>query len=514
MYKKIASLVFLLILFDHTNAQIFPAEGSTLNYRLIGFSFPGGKQQINYKVEIASGSHTSYSSFKKNIIKTVYCRKSKAIITVPAFGAQYTWRAVYPDKPGKTENNTVLNHFSTSAIPATDTSKYRLRIIKPAEKYKDAFVFVDATGVLYDMNGQPIWYLPNIDKSTGNEQLRDLKSTPFGTITFIKGSRIYEISYDGKVLWAKPDTGHEDKKLDTINNLFHHEFTRLANGHYMVMGSETMLCKLPGKNDSSFFIVPDGRITGDSRLYSKIPFGTITEFDENGNTAWTWSTWKYVMASDLIYNQSHNSVTDLHDNSFFFDEKNKTVYISFKGVSRVIKIKYPAGNVVYTYGVIYDHTSNLKDQMDIQENRYAFFCGQHACRRSREGYLYVFNNGCDLNAPSHITKLTEPSGQNDTLNKVWDYLCDTDDLGQTLSLQPNSGGGNVEEMPDGSIFAAMGHQCNKVFIVNKRKEITWSAISEMRDPVANSWKIIPSYRSSIVVSYKEIEKMIWNSEKQ
>lgn len=522
MYKK-PSLLFLFIISFYTlNAQILPGEGKMLNYRLIGFSFPPGKYPGSYKIEIAMGGHTTESSFEQHIIKATDSRNNKIIIEVPYFGAQYTWRVSYANVHSAKTKKSSLHHFSTGIVPVTDTNVNRLRIINPAQKYSDAYVFVDAPGVLYDMNGRPVWYLPNIGARPGNVQIRDLKLSPFGTITFIKGSRIYEIDYDGNVLWEKPGADNGNSKLDTINNLYHHEFTRLKNGHYMVMGSEQLLCKLPVSKDSSFSIVTDSNIkSGNTKNYSRIPFGTLIEYDEDGNVVWIWHTSKYVMESDLLYNEVHNSITDLHDNSFFFDEQNKTVYISFKGVSRVIKVKYPEGNVLNTYGVIYDRNNNFKYQLDIQENRNPLFCGQHACRYSERGYLYLFNNGCDLNTLSEIVVMQEPAdnnrGQNGSmqagggLKKIWEYECRVDDIGQQLAIQPNTGGGNVIELPDQSLFVSMGYQCSKLFIVNINKEIFWSAIFETQDQSLKTWKTVPSYRSSIIINRKEMERLIWSS---
>ena len=506
--------LFTIICFHQVCAQIFPHDGSILNYRLVGFSFPEEKKAIKYKIEIANGDYYAEDSFRHNIINSIYSDRNKKIIEVPAFGCKYTWRITY-NTGGSTKNKkSKLFHFSTGSISSVDTNLNRFRVTVAAGQYKDAFVFVDAVGVLYDMSGHPIWYLPAIGDGQSMSQIRDLKCSPFGTITFIMGSRIYEINYDGKVLWKKPqnDTGFGD--LDKINTLYHHEFTRCSNGHYMVLGSENLLCKLPSSNDSSFYIIPSGKvIPGKEKSCSPITFGTLIEYDETGKEVWLWRTAQYVIGSDLVYNDRHNSLTDLHDNSFFFDEQNNTVYLSFKGISRVIKIKYPEGSVLNTYGVLYNKYYNLSSQMDIQENRYSFFCGQHACRYSADGYFYLFDNGCDLNSLSKIVMMQEPRTDKDSLKKVWEYTCSTNDIDTVLGMQPNIGGGNVTELPDRSLFAAMGYQCNKVFIVNPDKNILWSAISEKYDQSTNVWRMLPSYRSSIITNRKNLEEMIWNSEK-
>ena len=49
---------------------------------------------------------------------------------------------------------------------------------------------------------------------------------------------------------------------------------------------------------------------------------------------------------------------DVHENAFFFDEKNKVIYISFKYISTIIKLKYPEGIVLNTYGPMQNHNGN------------------------------------------------------------------------------------------------------------------------------------------------------------
>ena len=163
MQNKIVSALFLFLLFTfQLKAQLFPKEGSKLNYRLIGFSFPAENKISKYKIELASGMHNTEDSFAKNIIKSLDCETNKLVAEVPSFGMEYTWRVV---NKNNTENNSRLHHFSTGIIPEADTHITRLRIAKNADKYEDAYVFLDGNKALYDMNGNPVWYLPEIEGS-------------------------------------------------------------------------------------------------------------------------------------------------------------------------------------------------------------------------------------------------------------------------------------------------------------------------------------------------------------
>ena len=99
MYK-ILTVLFFLTIPGKTWAQILPKEGSKLNYRIIGFSFPAGNTGCKYKIDIASGNFNSEESFKKNIITSFSSDKNKIIGEVPSFGKEYTWHVVYMNKNG------------------------------------------------------------------------------------------------------------------------------------------------------------------------------------------------------------------------------------------------------------------------------------------------------------------------------------------------------------------------------------------------------------------------------
>ena len=44
---------------------------------------------------------------------------------------------------------------------------------------------------------------------------------------------------------------------------------------------------------------------------------------------------------------------DMHENAFYFDERNKKIYLSFRVCSRILKIDYPSGKVDREYGEKY-----------------------------------------------------------------------------------------------------------------------------------------------------------------
>lgn len=508
MQKLFFLLVFITVSIQ-LRSQILPKDNSCLNYRIVGFSFPADNGSKSYQIEIAAGRYKTEDSFEKNIILSPVSKTNRLIAEVPAFGSYYTWRVVYEHKKSGKQKS-ALYHFSTVLNKQVDTTKRRLNIQYPAETYKDAYVGIDGCGVIYDMMGNPIWFMP--DSAGSNNNIADMQFTPQGTITYLVDQTGYEINYNGERLWKTPSYD-----VDTGTQFYHHEFTRLANGHYMILGTEFVWYNKIKTKDSSYFItIPDttkhNKYTGAvGSGFSEAPgaknrgrYGTIIEMDENGKIVWYWKSAKYLLASDYVnfWPRDISQRYEPHENAFWFDEKNKVIYLSYRNLSRIIKINYPSGKILNTYGEIYKQDSLPKGNK--------LFCNQHSIRRSKDGYIYLFNNNYCQRADGHpsVMIMREPVSEKDTLETIWEYNCATD--GYTRGFY--SGGIGIE-LPDRSMFICLGSDYAKLLIVNRDKKTLWSALPETYSTDRKKWE--PSgkiYRAGII-SRKELEHMIWNTGK-
>lgn len=478
-------------------AQVSPTEGSRLHYRLIGFYIPGIVQAGEYKLEVAEGYYNFADSFEKNIVTTSLSKSNRIIAEVPKFGSDYTWRITGKDSKNL-KTQTKLYHFSTGIAPSVASQNLRLRVIKDASKFKDAHVFLDGNRALYDMKGNPVWYLPDNKINNPSDGVRDLKLSPRGTITYMMGEDIYEINYNGDILWRGSNSGMVSKD---VSEHYHHEFTRLNSGHYMVLGNEMLGCKM---TDSGFHLIADNNSRNGvhDAGAQMIEFGTIIEYDEQGRIVWSWKSSNYFDQSDLIHYKPADGgpVNDIHANAFFFDEREKVIYLSFKNVSRVIKVKYPEGTVLNAYGSVYKRGGKPEGN--------SLFCQQHACKRSQVGCLFLFNNnGCNPGFSPKVKMLQEPLSEKEQLKMIWEYECVIDEGYAKTALS----GGNVMDMPDKCLFISMGGAYSKLMIVNMEKELLWSAVSEEWKPDEKKWIANAQYRASIIPDYKKMERLIWNN---
>jgi len=474
---------------------VLPREGSKLNYRLIGFSIGESPKQPVYNIEVAKGDLKDAASFLNSIVAVFECTGVKNVFEVPSFGTDYTWRVVYPG--AKTAGTGKMHHFSTLKNEHVDTSLLRLRVMKPAAiQYREDFVSVDAGGVLYDMKGNPVWFIPDTNGIGG--YLGDLKFTANHTLTFIRGQDAYEIGFDARVLWKAPT--HSDPH-DTSHVRYHHEFTKLSNGHYMILGTELVRCKRIKTADSSYTVVSANGTTAEGYRISR--FGTLVEYDSKGRVVWSWKSSEHLIGSDFDYIDDRDSMMriDPHENAFYFDEKNQTIYLGFRDLNRFMKIGYPSGKVTGIYGKIF--------KPGQRETGSGLFCHQHNILRTHDGLLCFFNNNSCSNTDSMptVAMLREPGAPGGELEKVWEHTC----TAEIDSPKKYASGGNVAELPDGSFFVCMGSEYSKLFIVNRDGKEQWTALPEKYYETEGRWRSNHQYRAAIITR-KQYEDLVWSVE--
>jgi hypothetical protein len=451
-------------------ADVFPADGAVLHYRLVGFTVPAKQGMTAYKLEV-------FDNQRKIITKE--SKSPRIIATLPAFGKAYSWRIAYLQN-GKIRGYSSKYQFSVSKNPYSDTTLSRLRIIIKATKYKDMLVFFDNTKTLYNMQGEALWFLPIIQGITDSTvgQIRDIKLTKDGTITFITPKSGYEIDYQGNILWATPNDGRISRKKA---EQFHHEFTKLSNGNYMIIGDRFIDQEPVYTND-----------TGKSSVKSQATCGIIIEYNTVKDTIWTWASC-YHMSSIAL---------NTHFNAFWFDEKNKVIYTSYRNLAMIIKTAYPSGKILTRYGMGDTHYPEMRGGNGQ-------FFAQHNCSINSDGNLMLFNNNYKMHLPAGerekdcvptVAIFKEPTSDADTLEKIWEFSCGIDSQAVNMS----QGGGSVRELDKGDYLVCTGHP-GRNFIVSKDKKILWHVISEVYD---KGWKPSNVYRTS-TVRQSEVRKMLF-----
>lgn len=499
--KKLLVLITLILLHNIVQAQIHPADGDTVNYRIVGFKVPEKQNVTGYLLEVYEtylrDDNTMYTRFLFNQESA----GNRIIATIPSFGKTYKWRVKYVTKNKITDSSKYYT-FTAPHGKYTDANKYPMKVLKNELAGKDYYMFVDGTRTMYNMRGEAMWYLPDIHTIfDSNSLVRDLEITPFNTITLIAGNKGYEIDYDGNILWEAPDDG---KVSGDSSEFYHHELTRLNNGNYMIIGAKPTLRQVPDK------YVQHGSeeklIKKDNKNYRLLMSATLIEYNPSGNIVWSWMSNDIFTDADLFTPgiSGNGPKANTHMNAFFFNETSNVIYTSHRNINRIVKISYPSGKVLANYGEAYNK--------EIKISGDGLFYGQHSCRIAKNGQMYLFNNNMNYNqAPdsgkqaSTVAFFKEPVQSSDTLKKVWSFPCIVD----TLTKGFTQGGGGVRELQNGDLLVCMSLGRN--FIVTKSKEIIWDAIIEQANSEQQS-KIFPiGYRSSLIETTDALNNIIRGS---
>ncbi len=507
MKKGLTLILFILQVFVlKLHAQIQPIENSSLNYRLIGFKVPAlAGNATKYSLLIAEGAYLLEDEFAKNISQTFTGKTNAFIEEVKTFGRNYTWQIICVTSSDKTIKSP-LYHFNTQVLPV-EYASYRMHVTTPAKKYADAYVFNDGNKMLYNMKGEPVWFLPNLKNyDATNRDVRDIKASNFGTITILGEDGPREIDYNGNTLWEPPKNA--DANITGEGN-FHHDLNRLRNGNYMIMGNENRpwkKCEGPTCDSNSLSAASTAAPGGKTIL---APFTTIIEYNAAKKVVWRWSSFQYLLHSDIFFHKGPDGTIDIdaHANAFYLNEKEGKLYISFKNINRIVVVSYPGGKVLREYGPHFGNDGYQQTALQFSE--------QHSVRASASG-LYLYNNNEDHKAsgPS-IVVFKEPAATNEALLKTWDFKCPQGpDTYSDIVTNLNRHGGKVKELEDKSYFVSNCSPYFNLFIVNKNKQLLWEAVAQKIDPVTKKWTPTNSYRSDIITSHEVLSKIIWNTSEQ
>lgn len=464
------STFFTVLFVNLSLAQIQPTNNASLHYRLIGFAVPEHKKATHYQLEIFDGSKQVLT--KKN-------ENSKIIAVVPSFGKSYTWQVKYYKKK-RIISTTDKYKFTVLDNPFSNSTVSQVTVIDSIKKYDDLMVFFDNTRTLYNMKGEPLWFLPVIPGVSDSSQgiMRDIKLTSNGTITILTKKNVHEIDYHGSVLWSGPNDGSYSGGTDEN---YHHEFTKLANGHYMTISDKISM--------------PSGTMNtnnnNDTSTKKDNHCGSVIEYNAKKEIVWSWNSCDYLHLGDL----------STHFNSFHLDTINNVFYTSYRNISRIVKAAYPSGEVLGLYG---ENASN-----DNTISGHGMFYSQHNARVNSDGDFCLFNNNFIMHYPesqhnnkriTSIAVFKEPKIKKDTLEKIWEFACDID----TLAPHITAGGGSLYELDKGDYLVCMG-RTNRNFIVSKDKKVLWNVLSIVHKPGLVS---VDGYRVSPVFQ-KDLQSLLF-----
>ena len=292
------------------------------------------------------------------------------------------------------------------------------------------------TSFIFDKTGQEIWN-GNLMVSHINEygQLFGYSYDNFPNRSGIK------TNYNNDILWNGPNGVYVDL----------HEVKSIPNGNYMGFVWEFQDGPIPIGDWTNYFrllgYAADG-VTNEFDWFGQ----AIVEWDENSNEIWRWSPFDHFTMDDYDayggtwWNAAFddNGYDWMHSNAFHFDQEESAIYFSSRHLSRITKIDYPSGEIIWMIGLPNDFEGSESEHICTDLG----ITWQHNVQLLENGNILLFNNG-NL---SQLFGDTEPTTtalefkviDNSICEVVWEYVLPSDLYGPWM--------GSVQKLDNNNYF--------------------------------------------------------------
>lgn len=440
-----------------------PEDGDELNYIHVLFEWEQEPDAVAYQIEISSDPNFTSLIVSQIDSSLIYIEKE-----LIEWESTYYWRVapLYQDSNFGEYIDTLMFLTGVTISNAEVT-------IFNENSYSEGLTvfgaFYDYYSAIIDMNGNEIWnsgeqpiIFYNTDYYGQYYGCQYLSGQPDGN--FYNGVKY---SLDNEIIWAEPS--------EEFN---HHEFIELPNGNYLgiveveqlgpvPIGDWTATCNqfYPGLCDG---VIPFFIWFGDK----------IVEWDkESQEVVWDWNFFDHISTED--YDIENGTWFDAfvatpqrydwtHANALWFDETESAIYVSIRHLSRIVKINYPIGEVIWSMG----------EDMPSGEVDFGHDLGfnfQHSLQILENGNISTFDNG-NLSSQSRALEIQiNEAGGDYSADNVWEH-----DLPSELY---GSFSGNVQKLDNGNyLITTIGEGGTSVEISPDHANI-WEAKYNLSEPL-------------------------------
>lgn len=464
-HTKNSKIGWLLLLFSLYSTGLFakinPQNGSVLSQVHIMFEWDDVVGADMYEL-------TVYRAVPPQDIKTleeVFTIKTPEIAWLAtqklAFGNRYLWE-IKAFRNQKRFFTSQMYEFKILESPQAMPDSFRSAVQYTGTPNK-SIIFLDRSAMAIDKKGKTVWFLPVPIDSLAKWTIRDLKLTPYGTITHVDLHGAYEKDLTGKILWQAPDDG---KVSGSSNEEYHHELKKNNDGTYTVEGS---LYKTAQQ---------DKRIKAEG----VIKYNTIIQYNAQGEVIWSWSEWNSLQNDSLFKKNDHYNQGG-HLNGFTFTKDNKKVFMSFKNLSNV-----------YLYDK--ENSKFITSLKSPKSSVVPSFQQQHGPFLTKTNELMIYNNNIAEKGEEDNQSITHPAAmifKYDPITQstflIWQYEVKSEKYPEGIMGKE----GYVSETKEGTILICAGG-ANYAVEVNRKKQKVWEAYFYYRTKNDTTWKPYSNYR--------------------
>lgn len=455
---KYSLSLFFTVLFSFIGAgQFYPEQNAHINFTSICFKFPFKKDADNYKIQL-------YNS-KSELFKTVSSKANKIVINGFDFSKEYFWK-VQGFNGSKSVYESPILHFEIDSVINKADLRFKCVTNLKRESSKELLVY-DYAGMVLNRTTEPLWFIPNNPEGVPiSKGMRDLKLTRDGTFLALIDSMAYEFDLEGNIIWKAPNTGKIAKR-NTED--YHHDFQKLPNGDYVVLGNEKVKAKFKGERDSLNY-----------------ESGFIVQYNRLGDVVWEWHAKSFFTPELLAIHKKEDGRINpaTHMNSFHWDEN--YVYVGFRDASWILKIDKTSKKVVEIYG---GTDSGLPNHYAI-----GLFRFQHDTELLSDGKSMAIINNDSISDPKIVSSmivfsLGDEFHQKGELLYRFAFNFDNKTNGKSLKM------GNVTQLDNGNFLINMG-SLNRVIEITPQSKVVWDCFTEKLDSTKTYWHPFSHYRVS------------------
>ena len=366
---------------NNAQAVLLPPEGILLNRIHVQFEWTPVGGAVDYQLQVVEDDQSAdpFASATPVVDVTVDATGPRTSITSGLqFGFDYAWRVRGIDGAPFAWGPT--SRFATDDLPAT-MPIFSVTIsgaMEPGLTMFNIFIPGDlGLAVAVDALGAPVWFIEP------PERIGDLRLLANGRVLYLVGGggggRAFEATLGGQIAWASPDDA--DLRL-------HHDVFPMPSGNYLSLAYELQ------------------DVLVESELQSWVG-SRIVELDRTDNqVVWEWNPFDHYSTLDFDPTTMENPGVGganfpgaydwTHQNAVIYDAGENSVYTSTRQLSRVTRIDYATGDIVYNMGF-----AMPSGETDFGDNLFSF---QHAPELQANGNMLLFDNG---NRRDHIDQTAE-----------------------------------------------------------------------------------------------------------
>jgi hypothetical protein len=348
---------------------LLPAEGQ-LSYRThVQFEWLPVRAAERYRLQVVEddGSRDPFAGTAPAVDLDLDALRPRVVVTQGLqFGVAYAWRV--RGVGGTPDRWSPTHRFATASLPEALPTIWATSSgagpIEPGLTLVEIFnrnAFDGTLAVAVDAAGEVVWF------REFPQRMGDIRMLPNGRLLYAMGGRAYETTLDGRIYWASPDDAEYR---------VHHEVFPMPNGNVLSLAR------------SFREVERDGEL----QPWMGTP---IVEFDRHTNeVVWEWDDFDHFSTLDfdpMIMEEpgagpNFPDVYDwTHSNSVVYNPDDDSVYVSVRHLSRITRIDYATGEIVYNMG--FDMPSG---DADFGDNLFSF---QHAPELQPNGNMLLFDNG-------------------------------------------------------------------------------------------------------------------------